>query len=137
MAIVIVGIDLAKNVFALHKVDESGKPAGCVGSLICYQFNSCRLPYLKGKLAFLFTSNVDNIAETLKKPKLKQKIGSSPLWHGRHQLSNKANTTDHRITATRPLVEKPAVVRALAVQSAQGPPSPPACAGRQDSHARC
>jgi transposase len=27
MAIVTVGIDLAKNVFAVHGVDESGKPA--------------------------------------------------------------------------------------------------------------
>lgn len=27
MAIVSVGIDLAKNVFAVHGVDESGKPA--------------------------------------------------------------------------------------------------------------
>jgi transposase len=27
MAIVSVGIDLAKNVFAVHCVDESGKPA--------------------------------------------------------------------------------------------------------------
>jgi len=27
MAIVFVGIDLAKNVFALHGVDEAGKPA--------------------------------------------------------------------------------------------------------------
>jgi transposase len=27
MAIVFVGIDLAKNVFAVHGVDEAGKPA--------------------------------------------------------------------------------------------------------------
>ena len=27
MAIVTVGIDLAKNVFAIHGVDEAGKPA--------------------------------------------------------------------------------------------------------------
>ena len=27
MAIVFVGIDLAKNVFAMHAVDEHGKPA--------------------------------------------------------------------------------------------------------------
>ena len=27
MAIVFVGIDLAKNVFAVHAVDEAGKPA--------------------------------------------------------------------------------------------------------------
>ncbi|GAB3191256.1 hypothetical protein GCM10027292_29170 [Hydrogenophaga aquatica] len=27
MAIVTVGIDLAKNVFAIHDVDEAGKPA--------------------------------------------------------------------------------------------------------------
>ena len=27
MAIVTIGIDLAKNIFAVHGVDESGKPA--------------------------------------------------------------------------------------------------------------
>lgn len=45
MAIVTVGIDLAKNVFAVHGVDERGKPA-----LVCPQVARAKLLELVAKL---------------------------------------------------------------------------------------
>jgi transposase len=49
MAIVYVGVDLAKNVFAVHGVDEAGRPALVRPRVACGQLHELIAPLPPGK----------------------------------------------------------------------------------------